>query len=193
MLCAILAATTLCTAQVKIQEKAFCEKKCAEMTKRATERMKNDLSLTDEQAAKVEALNKEYMPQMRNCRRPMHHGKRGNHPKNNECKKSDCPNVKNCPKAKDCKKSDCSNVKNCPKAKECKKSDCPNVKNCPKAKTQKNGCPNTGKQPMGKNKEEVQKIRKEYKEKLNAILTPEQQEKYQTLRKERKERRKSQK
>jgi Spy/CpxP family protein refolding chaperone len=46
---------------------------------------------------------------------------------------------------------------------------------------------------MGKSKEEVQKIRKEYKEKLNAILTPEQQEKYQTLRKERKERRKSQK
>jgi Spy/CpxP family protein refolding chaperone len=176
MLCAILAATTLCTAQVKIQEKAFCEKKCAEMTKRATERMKNDLSLTDEQAAKVEALNKEYMPQMRNCRRPMHHGKRGNHPKNNECKKSDCPRAKDCPKAK-----------------ECKKSDCPNVKNCPKAKTQKNDCPNTGKQPMGKSKEEVQKIRKEYKEKLNAILTPEQQKKYQTLRKERKERRKSQK
>ena len=177
MLCAIVAATTLCTAQVKRQEKAFCKEKCAEMTKKATERMKTDLSLTDEQAAKVEALNNEYLPQMRNCRKPMHHGKKGDYPKGKECeKRKDCPNAKKCDKANEC-----------PKNKECKKNECPKVKDCPNVKECREACRNSGDQPLGKSKEEVQKKRKEYKEKLNAILTPEQQEKYQALHKERRE------
>ncbi len=210
MLCAILAATTICTAQVKREEKAFCKEKCAEMTKRATERMKNDLSLTDEQTAKVEALNKEYLPQIRNCRKPMHHGKRGNHPmkkecdkangcdkakdcpNNKECKKNDCPKTKDCPKAKECGEAQkCDKANNCPKAKECPKAKkCDKATDCPKAKQHKKGCRNTGELPMGKSREEVQKIRKEYKEKLNAILTPEQQGKYKALRKEKREHRK---
>ena len=166
MLCAILAATTLCTAQVKREEKAFCKEKCTEMTRRVTERMKKELSLTDEQTAQVEALNKEYLPKMRNCHTQMHKARKG------------CPGAKDCPKAKECKKqaTDCPGAKDCPKAKECKKA-----------------CPNKGGEMCDKRKEEKHKARKEYKEKLNAILTPEQQEKQKALQNERREKRKHKK
>ena len=185
MLCAILAATTLCTAQVKREEKAFCKEKCTEMTRRVTERMKKELSLTDEQTAQVEALNKEYLPKMRNCHTQMHKARKG------------CPGAKDCPKAKECKKqaTDCPGAKDCPKAKECKKqaTDCPGAKDCPKAKECKKACPNKGGEMCDKRKEEIHKARKEYKEKLNAILTPEQQEKQKALQNERREKRKPKK
>ena len=66
MCCALMAAITICTAQNNTNDrKAAFEAKRAEMVKKATERMKKELSLSDEQTAKLETLNNEYLPKMR--------------------------------------------------------------------------------------------------------------------------------
>lgn len=155
--CALFATITICTAQNNTcDKKVACETKCAEMVKKATERMKNELSLSDEQTAKVEKLNKEYLPKMRKG----HPGMR--RPKPN-CPDSICPK-KEYPKD-DCKKADCPQIEKCKKAKKCEKPT---------------------KEQMEKCKAEMRETRKAYMDKLNEILTPEQQEKYKSLRKERK-------
>lgn len=101
MLCAIFAATTICVAQNNNDDKNVArEAKRAEMVKKATERMKSQLSLTDEQAAKVEELNKEYLPKMRKAEP----GKRRHKAAGPD---SVCTNKKECKEvAKCCKKTE---------------------------------------------------------------------------------------
>ena len=173
MLCAIFAATTICTAQDNLDDKkAARETKRTEMAKKATERMKNKLSLTDEQAAKLEELNKEFLPKMRMGQPAKRHPK-GVRPDNFRPKK-DCPNAKN----------ECKNCEKCCKkdAKCCKAKDDKKAKKFDKGKNFKKPT----KEQMEKRKAEMRKTRKAYNEKLNEILTPEQQEKLKSLRKERK-------
>ncbi len=163
--CALFAAITIVTAQDNTcDKKAACETKQAEMVKKVTERMKNQLSLSDEQTAKVEELNKEYLPKMRKGHPGMRHNK-GN------CPDSICPQ-KECPKDK----------AECKKAEKC----CKETKKCDKAP--KGNKPT--KEQIEKRKAEMSETRKAYIAKLNEILTPEQQEKYKSLRKERPNKRK---
>ena len=173
MFCAMFAAISICTAQNNTNDKkAAFEAKRAEMAKKATERMKNDLSLSDEQVAKLEELNKEFMPKMRKGHPGMrrHKGARpdGVRPKN------ECPNAKDeCKKCEKC----CKKNAKCDKVKDGKKA-----KKFDKAKKFEKPT----KEQMEKQMKEMQEIRKAYNEKLNEILTPEQQEKLKSLRKERK-------
>lgn len=179
MLCAIFAAATVCTAQNNPEEKkAAREAKRVEMAKKATERMKNELSLSDEQAAKLEELNKEYMPKMRMGQPGMrrHKGERPDSPK------KECPNV-------ECKKADkcCKEAAKCNKAKgdkKVKKSD--KAKKIDKNKKPEKKFDKPTKEQLEKQRKEMQETRKAYNEKLNEILTPEQQEKLKSMRKERK-------
>lgn len=170
-LCILFAALTIGTAQNNNDKKCDAGKaRCTEMAKKATKRMKAELSLTDEQAAKLEELNKEYMPKMRMAH-PHKRPAKGNHT-NNECKK-------------ECAKQDCKN--------ECAKQDCKKECSCCKCSTKCDKKPNkpNKQKPSKANFEqrhnEMKAMRKAYNEKLNEILTPEQQEKYKSLRKERKE------
>lgn len=168
--CALFAAITICTAQNNADDKKVArEAQCMEMVKKATERMKNQLSLNDEQTAKVEELNKEYLPKMRMGKPGMRHHKAN-------CPDSICPK-KDCPKTNaDCKKTDCKKA-------DCKKADkCPMAKKHDKAKEFKKPT----KEQMEKHRNEMRETRKAYMIKLNDILTPEQQEKYKSLHKERK-------
>ena len=178
ILCAIFAATTICTAQDNAADKkAAREAKRTEMAKKATERMKNELSLTDEQAAKLEELNKEYMPKMRMGQLGKRHPK-GVHPEGIRPKK-ECPNAKN--ECKDCEKC-CKKDAKCDKAKDGKKA-----KNFDKEKkfNKDKKFEKPTKEQMEKQMNEMRETRKAYNEKLNNILTPEQQEKLKSMRKER--------
>lgn len=160
-LCILFAATTICTAQNNNDEKkSERQAKRQEMIKKRTERMKNELSLTNEQAAKVEALNNEYLPKMRKAR---HHKRptKGNLTSNSCCNKQ-------CTASKCCKEE----TKCCNTNVKCGKSD---------------NSANTFKADASKHKNNMGAKRKEYIEKLNEILTPEQQEKYKSLRKEKRE------
>lgn len=159
ILCAIFAATTIVVAQNNNDDKkAAREAKRAEMVKKATERMKNQLSLTDEQAAKVEELNKEYLPKMRKAEPGMRRQKAA-------CPDSVCPNKKECKKAAKC----CKMKEKCDNApKNNKKREKPS------------------KEQIEKRKKEMSETRKAYTTKLNEILTPQQQEKLKSLHKERK-------
>lgn len=161
-LCILFAALTIVTAQNNNDKKCDAGKaRCTEMAKKATERMKAELSLTDEQAAKLEELNKEYMPKMRMAH-PHKRPAKGNHT-NNDCKQ-------------ECAKQECKQECNCCKCStKCDKK--PNKQNKQKP----------SKADFEQRHNEIKAIRKAYNEKLNEILTPEQQEKYKTLRKERKE------
>ena len=174
MLCALFAVTTICTAQDNANEKkATREAKRAEAVKMATERMKKELSLSDEQAAKLEELNKEFMPKMRMGHPGMKHHK-GSRPDGVRHKK-ECPNANDeCKKCEKCCKEDAK----CPKAKDGKKA-----KKFDKGKKFEKPT----KEQMDKHMKEMQETRKAYNEKLNEILTPEQQEKLKSMRKERKE------
>ena len=104
MCCALMAAITICTAQNNTTDrKAALEAKRAEMVKKATERMKNELSLSDEQATKLEELNKEYLPKMRMgapaMRRHKPMGPGANRPKENFKRMNEskcCNNCCNC-------------------------------------------------------------------------------------------------
>lgn len=177
MLCAIFAATTICTAQDNLDDKkAAREAKRTEMTKKATERMKNELSLTDEQTAKLEELNKEFLPKMRMGQPEKRHPK-GVRP-DNFCPKKEWPNAKDeCKKCEKCCKKDAK----CNKAKGDKKA-----KKLDKAKKPEKKFEKPTKEQMEKRMKEMQETRKAYNEKLNEILTPEQQEKLKSMRKERK-------
>ncbi|MBE6303411.1 MAG: DUF4890 domain-containing protein [Bacteroidales bacterium] len=178
ILCAIFAATTICTAQNNtIDKNAEREAKHAEMEKKATERMKKELSLSDEQTAKLEELNKEYLPKMRMGKPGMRRNK-GVRP-DSICPKKDCPKAKaECKKTEKC----CKEAAKCEKAKECKKA-----KKFDKAKKNDKKFEKPTKEQMEKRRNEMRETRKAYNEKLNEILTPEQQEKLKSLRKERKE------
>ncbi|MBQ5662980.1 MAG: DUF4890 domain-containing protein [Bacteroidaceae bacterium] len=159
MLCAMFAVLTICTAQDNTgDKKAEREAKRAEMIKKATERMKNELSLSEGQATKLEEVNKEFLPKMR----------MGQHAARRH--KVECPKANT-----DCK--NCKNCNNCPKAKKIDKA-----KKGDKGKNFKKPT----KEQMEKRKAEMRKTRKAYNEKLNEILTPEQQEKLKSLRKEKK-------
>ena len=159
MLCALFTAITISSAQDNGDDKkATRENRRIEMAKKAAERLKSQLSLSDEQTAKVEELNKEYMPKMRKGTPDMRRHKKA-------CPECGCDKAK-CPKAKaKCKKSEkcCKETKKCDNAPKCNKP------------TQ---------EQIEKQKAEMRETRKEYTEKLNKILTPEQQEKYKSLRKE---------
>ena len=176
MLCALFAAVTVCTAQNNTEEKkAAREAQRAEMAKKATERMKNELSLSDEQAAKLEELNKEYLPKMRMGQPAMrrHKGARPDSPK------KECPNAK-----KECKNCEncCKEAAKCDKkAKKFDKAKKPQNAKKPEKKFEK-----PTKEQMEKHMKKMQETRKAYNEKLNEILTPEQQEKLKSIRKERK-------
>ena len=177
MLCAIFAATTICTAQDNLDDKkAALEAKRTEMAKKATERIKNKLSLTDEQAAKLEELNKEFIPKMRMGQPGKRHPK-GVRPDNFRPKK-DCPNAKN--ECKNCEKC-CKKDAKCDKVKGDKKA----IK-FDKAKKPEKKFEKPTKEQMEKRMKKMQETRKAYNEKLNEILTPEQQEKLKSMRKERK-------
>ena len=83
---------------------------------------------------------------------------------------------------KACPECGCDKAK-CPKAKaKCKKSEkcCKETKKCDNAPK----CNKPTQEHIEKQKAEMRETRKEYTEKLNKILTPEQQEKYKSLRKE---------
>lgn len=150
LFCAFLSTVTFCIAQDNVATKA---ERRAEMIKKATERMKNELSLTEEQAQKIEALNTEYLPKMRQGR----------------------PHFRN---AKGMRPDSVSKDKKCPKKCSCSND---NTEKCDTAKIGK--CKEVTKEEMDKKREEMRSIRKEYNDKLNEILTPEQQEKYKSLRK----------
>lgn len=146
ILCILFVNLTICNAQENIyKEKNNQNTRRSEMIKKTTERMKNELSLTEEQAAKIELLNQEYLPKIRKKRHHMHH-KKGNQ---TNCTYSE----------KKCDKTTCINNNECDKKEICNKD--------------------FNKQHQA----EIDKIRKTYYSKLNEILTPEQQEKYKSLKK----------
>ena len=207
MFCAIFAAITICTAQNNADEKkAAFEAKRAEMVKKATERMKNDLSLSDEQATKLEALNNEYLPKMRAGQPAMRRHKpgrpNGNLPKENfkgmkgdKCCNCCCKCCQDGPKVNKEKKGD--KAKKFDKAKNSdKKFKKPSKKQMKKHKEMINKREEMMKkreemmkkreEMMKKREEEMRETRKAYNAKLNEILTPEQQEKLKSMRQERK-------
>jgi Spy/CpxP family protein refolding chaperone len=206
MFCAIFAAITICTAQNNADEKkAAFEAKRAEMVKKATERMKNDLSLSDEQAAKLEALNNEYLPKMRAGQPAMRRHKPGrpnsNHPKENfkgmkgdKCCNCSCQCCQESAKCDKAPKGD--KAKKFDKAKKGdKKFKKPSKKQMKKHKEmmkkreemikKREEMMKKREEMMKKRGEEMRETRKAYNAKLNEILTPEQQEKLKSMRQER--------
>lgn len=156
ILCILFVNLTICHAQENTNKtKNDQNTKCSEMIRKTTERMKRELSLTEEQANKIELLNREYLPKIRKKHKHIHH-KKGNRTDSiysqNKCKKNKCINNNECQK--------------CDKKEICRK--------------------NLNKEEIKQKKAEIQKMRKTYYSKLNEILTPEQQEKYKSLRKKKK-------
>lgn len=200
MFCAIFAAITICTAQNNADEKkAAFEAKRAEMVKKATERMKNDLSLSDEQATKLEALNNEYLPKMRAGQPAMRRHKpgrpNGNHSKENfkgmkgdkycNCSCQCCQESAKCdkaPKGDKAKKFD--KVKKGDK--KFKKLSKKQMKKHKEMMKKREEMMKKREEMMKKREEEMRETRKAYNAKLNEILTPEQQEKLKSMRQERK-------
>ena len=182
MCCALMAAITICTAQDNTNDrKAAFEAKRAEMVKKATERMKNELSLSDEQATKLEELNKEYLPKMRMGAPAMRRHK----PMGPEGKRHNA-NAECCKKEKKCCE-ECGNCcKEAPKGEKSKKFD--KAKKGEKAKKGNNGkkFEKPTKEQLEQRRKEMRDTRKAYNTKLNEILTPEQQEKLKSMRQERK-------
>lgn len=183
MCCALMAAITICTAQNNTTDrKAALEAKRAEMVKKATERMKNELSLSDEQAVKLEELNKEYLPKMRMGAPAMRRHK----PMGPDGKRSTNANAECCKKEKKCCE-ECGNCcKEAPKGEKSKKFD--KAKKGEKAKKGNNGkkFEKPTKEQLEQRRKEMRETREVYNTKLNEILTPEQQEKLKSMRQERK-------
>ena len=210
MCCALMAAITICTAQNNTADrKAALEAKRAEMVKKATERMKNELSLSDEQATKLEELNKEYLPKMRMgapaMRRHKPMGPGANRPKENLKRMNEgkcCNNCCNCckegpkfKKGEKPKKFDKTGKGN--KGKNFnKKFKKPTKKQLKKRKelmkkreelmAKREELMAKRGEMMKKREAEMRDTRKAYNAKLNEILTPEQQEKLKSMRQERK-------
>ena len=210
MCCALMAAITICTAQDNTNDrKAAFEAKRAEMAKKATERMKSELSLSDEQAAKLEELNKEYLPKMRMgapaMRRHKPMGPGANRPKENFKRMNEskcCNNCCNCckegpkfKKGEKPKKFDKAGKGN--KGKNFnKKFKKPTKKQLKKRKelmkkreelmAKREELMAKRGEMMKKREAEMRDTRKAYNAKLNEILTPEQQEKLKSMRQERK-------
>lgn len=88
-----------------------------------------------------------------------------------ECKKAECDKA-NCDKA-ECKKAECDKA-NCDKA-ECKKAECDKA-NCDKAECKKAECDKAGRHHHRHHHMVAPEKMKETFEKVNAVLTPEQQE-----------------
>ena len=208
---ALMAAISICTAQDNTNDrKAAFEANRAEMAKKATERMKSELSLSDEQAAKLEELNKEYLPKMRmgapamRRHKPMDpDSKRPN--ANAECYKKEkkcCNNCCNCckegpkfKKGEKPKKFDKAGKGN--KGKNFnKKFKKPTKKQLKKRKelmkkreelmAKREELMAKRGEMMKKREAEMRDTRKAYNAKLNEILTHEQQEKLKSIRQERK-------
>ena len=204
MCCALMAAITICTAQNNTNDrKAAFEAKRAEMVKKATERMKKELSLSDEQTAKLETLNNEYLPKMRMgapaMRRPNPMGPGANRHKENFKGRNEgkcCNNCCNCCKeAAKFKKGE--KPKKFDKAKNGdKKFKKPTKKQLKKRKelmkkreelmAKREELMAKRGEMMKKREAEMRDTRKAYNAKLNEILTPEQQEKLKSMRQERK-------
>ena len=210
MCCALMAVITICTAQNNTNDrKAAFEAKRAEMVKKATERMKKELSLSDEQTAKLETLNNEYLPKMRMgapaMRRPNPMGPGANRPKENFKGRNEgkcCNNCCNCckeaakfKKGEKPKKFDKAGKGN--KGKNFnKKFKKPTKKQLKKRKelmkkreelmAKREELMAKRREMMKKREAEMRDTRKAYNAKLNEILTPEQQEKLKSMRQERK-------
>ena len=157
ILCILFVNLTTCYAQENTNKaKNDQNAKRSEMIRKTTERMKRELSLTEEQANKIELLNQEYLPKIKRMPKHIHH-KKGNRTDSiysqNRCEKTTCINNN------ECQKRD---------KKEIRK------KNLNK------------KEEIKQKKAEILEIRKTYYSKLNEILTPEQQEKYKSLKKKKK-------
>lgn len=204
MCCALMAAITICTAQNNTNDrKAAFEAKRAEMVKKATERMKKELSLSDEQTAKLETLNNEYLPKMRMgapaMRRPNPMGPGANRHKENFKGRNEgkcCNNCCNCckevakfkkgekPKKFDKAKNGDKKFKKPTKKQLKKRKELMKKREELMAKREelmaKRG------EMMKKREAEMRDTRKAYNAKLNEILTPEQQEKLKSMRQERK-------
>ncbi len=195
MFCAMFAAITIGTAQNNANDKkAAFEAKRAEMVKKATERMKNNLSLSDEQTAKLEALNNEYLPKMRTGQPAMRRHKPGrpnsNHPKENfkgmkgdKCCNCSCQCHKESAKCDKAPKGDNKFKK--PSKKQMKKHK-EMMKKREEMIKKREEMMKKREEMMKKRGEEMRETRKAYNAKLNEILTPEQQEKLKSMRQERK-------